>query len=363
MFNRHVIKYLSAYLDNELKPVHKQRVEEHLKVCAFCQKELGVLKALSLNLKTWQESGLNPVFESSVKEEIVRREVEGGVKMKKKTWFIMVPSGVLAGILVVAFLGVYSHRGMEGKITESSDSIGQQYEPYYVNSLYESTKPEYLRGGQRVSQGYYEAMPLKGAELRNASSALTADFSMDSNKQYLSLAASPSPAVSSIKAPVEGQGTVIVIQPVLPATGEGDKIIRTGEIRIEVEDGKATYSRISVVCQELGGYLAESKFYKDYQGRESGRITMRIPKDKFTLALDKVSALGKVENIDTKSFDVGQEYVNLKSRLDAAMVVYNKMLDALQKKQVTIPEAMRLESELTPVTRQIEDLKNKIEYL
>ncbi len=388
MFNRHVLEYLSAYLDNELKPDQKQKVEGHLKVCVFCQKELATLKALSLKMKTWQAPGLSPVFESSVREELVRREVEGGgVKMKNKTWFIMVPSGVLAGILVVAFLGVYNHRGMQGKLTESMDNIGQQYEPYYVNSLYESTKPEYLRSGQKVvlgaakdniiSQGYYGAVPLKGEEIRNTSSALV--LSVDSNPkswqvagsgshrsvehQHLSKAVSSVLATPLINTPVEGQGTVIVIQPVLPATGEGDKIIRSGEIRIEVEDGKKAYNRVSVVCQELGGYLAESKFYKDYQGRESGRITMRIPKDKFTIALDRVSALGKVENIDTKSLDVSQEYINLKSRLDASMIVYNKMLDALQKKQVTIPEAMRLESELTPITRQIEDLKNKIEYL
>jgi predicted nucleic acid-binding Zn-ribbon protein len=73
--------------------------------------------------------------------------------------------------------------------------------------------------------------------------------------------------------------------------------------------------------------------------------------------------LGKVENSFTDSRDVGQEYANLKSRLDAAMVVYNKMLEALQKRQVTIPEAVRLESELTPVLRRIEDLKNQIESL
>ncbi len=45
------------------------------------------------------------------------------------------------------------------------------------------------------------------------------------------------------------------------------------------------------------------------------------------------------------------------------MIIYNKMMEALQKRQVTIPEAMIMESELTPILRRVEDLKNKIDYL
>jgi polyhydroxyalkanoate synthesis regulator phasin len=132
---------------------------------------------------------------------------------------------------------------------------------------------------------------------------------------------------------------------------------------VEVEDGKLAYQKALQICQELGGYMASSNFYKDSQGREAGTITMRIPKEKFESAVDKLGALGKVESSNTDSRDVSQEYANLKTQLDAAMVVYNKMMEALQKKQVTIPEAVRLESELTPILRRIQDLKNRLEYL
>jgi hypothetical protein len=163
-------------------------------------------------------------------------------------------------------------------------------------------------------------------------------------------------APPSYPAPQPGEGPVIVIQPTLPATGQGDMIIRTATVALEVENGKDTYNKASQICQDLGGYLASSNFYKDQEGREAGTITMRIPKDKFTVALDRLGALGKVENIGSNSQDVRQQYSNLKAQLDAAMVVYNKMVEALQKRQVTIPEAIRLESELTPVLRKIENL-------
>ena len=69
-----------------------------------------------------------------------------------------------------------------------------------------------------------------------------------------------------------GQGSVIIVQPVLPATGEEEKIIRSAEVRLEVEDGKVTYNKLSGICKEFNGYLGSSKFYKDKEGRESGMI-------------------------------------------------------------------------------------------
>ncbi|TAN62123.1 DUF4349 domain-containing protein, partial [bacterium] len=160
-----------------------------------------------------------------------------------------------------------------------------------------------------------------------------------------------------------GQDSVIIIQPLLPATGTGEMIIRTAGLRLEVENGKETYKKISEICQELGGYLAESNFFRDEQGRESGRVTLRVPKDKFLTALEKLDTLGKVKDSNTASQDVSQDYANLKSQLDAAKIVYDKMLEALKKRQNTIPEAIKLESELTPVLRRIDVLKNQIERL
>ena len=61
--------------------------------------------------------------------------------------------------------------------------------------------------------------------------------------------------------------------------------------------------------------------------------------------------------------DITQEYANLKNQLETTRIVYDKMMQALQKRQVTIPEAMRLESELSLILLRVESLKNRIDYL
>jgi hypothetical protein len=354
MFSRHVIKELSSYLDNQLSEAKKLKIEKHLKTCELCSQELTRLKLLSEKLKAWLPSEPMVNFESSVRNKIVAWELErGAVKMKKKTLIILIPSGVLAGILVFLFVGqTYIRRGVKGKMRTTSDNIGDQYEPYYA-------------AGGAVAGGLDKKASVYARHFSRFAGATrnqTLGFEDSSSDRLSARPLEEKPTTPKAEMPVE-DSRVIVIQPILPATGEGERIIRIAQVRLEVEDGKDAYKKANEICKELGGYLASSNFYKDREGREAGTITMRIPKDKFLTALDRLGELGKVENSSTDSRDVAQEYANLKSRLDAAMVVYNKMLEALQKRQVTIPEAVRLESELTPVLRRIEDLKNQIEYL
>jgi hypothetical protein len=390
MFRRHVLGDLSSYIDNQLSESRKQKVEAHLTECKLCSLELSKLKLLSEKIKIWQVPNLGSNFEGSVSNEIVQEELERGVvKMKKKTLTILIPSGVIAGILVFLFVGnVYFKHGVTGRVRALSDEIGDQYSPETVSSTL-NRKSYRASSGSSLGGSYLTTRAERNQTLTRAERNQPLEYSGDAGTmQSFETGYMKDTAGATTQLPITlgattqlpyapnkvgswlteqytpaGEGSVIVIQPVLPATGEGEKIIRTAQVVLETQDGKEAYKRANEICKELGGYLSSSNFYKDKAGRESGTITMRIPKEKFLTALDKLAALGKVENSFTDSRDVGQEYANLKSRLDAAMVVYNKMLEALQKRQVTIPEAVRLESELTPVLRRIEDLKNQIESL
>jgi len=362
----HLTKELSSYLDNQLSEARKSEIEEHLKACSMCSQELNRLKMLSEKLKEWHMADLDASFDASVRDEIVARELERGeVKMKKRTLTILLPSGVLAGILVFLFLGQYYVTGrFQGKIRKTaSTTIGEPHKPIGYNNYEVGLAPDASLNEVPAERGSY-ATGLARSERDGGKAYVEIESLGDSLGNFLARKqperSDKSPALVDTQA---YQGSVIVVEPVLPATGEGEKIIRTAEVKLEVEDGKEAYKKASGICQELGGYLAASKFYKDAEGRESGTITMRIPKDNFITALDKISALGKVETSYTNSKDVGQEYTNIKTQLDTSMIVYRKMLEALQKRQATIPEAMKLESELTPVLRRIEELKNKLEYL
>ncbi|MFH1396999.1 MAG: DUF4349 domain-containing protein [Candidatus Omnitrophota bacterium] len=398
-----VLKEISAYFDGQLKPAGKANIEEHLKSCKICAQELVRLRALSDQLKAWQEPQLKESFASSVRDEIVSWELERGqVKMKKKTLAILVPSGALISILAIFFVGHLFFAAMPAQkdqfLKSAVNNIGSivnksELEPYYLNTDVDTQKDiqlgllgisnefkgvlsspiivsqglakrkgsEYGTSYNKFEQASYQAKGMLGAALGGGTVMESADsgrvmYSKSMDRGFLG-ASVPGTDVSV------SEGRIIVIQPVLPATGQGDKIIRTAIMRVRVDDGKEANKKISQICQELGGYLASSSFYRDEEGREAGTVNLRIPKDKFLVALDKLSALGKVEQSRTDSQDVAQQYSNIKAHLDAAMVVYNKTLEALQKKQTTINESIRLESELTPVLQRVEILKNQLEQL
>ena len=366
----HFQKKLSVYLDNQLNEKEKLKISGHLKECKICTDALMRLEALSGKLKAWQVPLVKPGFDTAVTEKIVSWELgKGEVKMKRKTMAVLIPSGVLAGILVFLFVGVSSH--MQVQPRASGDKEGRLGPAVNLSagvsaSSFDASKMV-CYGGVPASKGAILALN------SSASDSLTSSYFISDSRlsgysgsfgMQEGVVQAAAKMASTENYPVdEGQGAVIVIEPGLPATGQGEKIIRTGAVVLEVENGKQAYKKVSDLCQELGGFLASSNFYRDNEGREAGTVTLRIPKDKFATALDRLSVLGKVQGIRTDSKDVSQEYSNLTSKLDAAMVVYKKMLEALQKKQVTIAEAVRLESELTPILKRVQDLKNEIESL
>ncbi len=373
MFKRHVINELSSFLDNQLSDEERLKIEEHLKTCKSCNEELTKLKLLSEKLKLWHAPGLDESFDASLRSEIVQREIERGrIKMKKKTLAILIPSGALAAILLILFMGqAYLKQGILGRQKVAFLGSVTSSDKYLWGSG-EYRSDELTSGSaalSRLGEGYDFKKGDKLAKPASAGGYVYSRSQSEISQQNNGPQAYPHDQSSAQRtADVDssvntGEGSVIIVQPTFPATGMGEKIIRTATVQLEVEDGKETYNKVSQLCQELGGYLANSNFYRDMEGRQGGTITLRIPQGKFITALERLNALGKVENVNSDSKDVSQEYANLKAELDAAAVVYNKMLEALQKRQTTIPEAMRLESELTPILRRIENLKNKIEYL
>ncbi|MFH0877578.1 MAG: DUF4349 domain-containing protein [Candidatus Omnitrophota bacterium] len=386
MFKRHVVGLLSGYLDSQLSEREKQHVEEHLKTCGNCALELQRLQKLSETLKAWQAPEPVAGFDDLVRNEIVRQELQKEeVPVDRKTLKVLIPSGVLAGILVLLFVisaPMYLKRGIQGKMRESADTIGDAYSPGYTTSEYEPyhMQTNYSVDGKvlNAAGGTLEGKVLRGITQRTGSQVYAkykdeSNLAWDAKALYSRVPAGlnvakagglrQTSAEEAVRSNLVTEGPIILIQPTLPATGQGEKIIRTGSVTLEVEDSKGTYKKVSEICQAFGGYLGNSSFYKDREGRQSGTITLRIPQVKFLQALDELGALGKVENMSTSSKDVSQEYANLKSQLDAVMVVYTKMLDALQKRQTTIDQAINLESEISPVLRRIENLKNQIEVL
>lgn len=371
-------KELSALLDNQLPQAQKIKIEEHIKSCPLCAKEFEYLKALSCKIKEWQLPELGESFDAKLRERIVLEGLkESEVKMNKKTLWFLVPSSALAGILVLVFVvKFYNYLTPQNlRISPESvgvlqskqayDSLGEQYEPYYD---YDANINKKVRNIGVMKEAVYDrrstlAGQMKGDRGKTLAAEQATYGTHADLSGYVKKEVSTRGESYEGKYITSGISPVIVVQPVIPGTAEGEKVIRNATVNLEVDNGQDTYNKVVVICQELGGYLSGSNFYRDKQNRESGSLTLRIPKKNFDTCIERLSNLGKVKGMNTYSQDVAQEYANLNSQLNTAMIVYNKMLEAMQKRQVSAEEAYRLESELTPIVNKIQGLKNRIEYL
>ena len=129
-------------------------------------------------------------------------------------------------------------------------------------------------------------------------------------------------------------------------------LVYTATFNMAVYQVEIGLDRTEALAKELGGYLSS---------RGDNEITIRVPRDKFNVALDRIAQLGEVIHRDVKALDVTDEYVDTESRLRNARVMRDRLQALLQK--AAVKEALEIEKELARVTQELELLEGKMKAL
>ncbi len=146
----------------------------------------------------------------------------------------------------------------------------------------------------------------------------------------------------------------------LPSTEER-MIIRTGEMSLVVEDVVDARDEIAQLAVRYDGYVVSSRISGEEQDRR-GRISIRVPDDRFEQALAKLGELAvRVTSERTDSRDVTEEYVDLQSRLKNAEATESQYLALLERAEVE--ETIRIYELLHQVRREVEQIKGQMQYL
>jgi hypothetical protein len=144
--------------------------------------------------------------------------------------------------------------------------------------------------------------------------------------------------------------------------GADRKIIRTGQITLEIADIAKSMESVATVATDLGGYVVSSNRYGN-EDKASGRVTIRVPANRFSEAFIKLRNLAvKVPNESTNSQDVTEEYTDLQARLRNLEATEAQFLSILEKSK-TVDEILKVQREISNVRGQIEQVKGRIKYL
>jgi hypothetical protein len=151
-----------------------------------------------------------------------------------------------------------------------------------------------------------------------------------------------------------GQGTV----------PDSPKLIKTAEMTIEVGKGEfeSKFEAAKNVAVKFGGHVTNSVTSRQQGQMISGTVTIRVPTKQFDTAIAALKTIGQVDNLSVKAEDVGQEYVDLQSRLKNYQAQEAQLLAIMTKAQ-TVAETLQVEEQLTSVQGEIEVIKGRMQYL
>lgn len=388
-----VRRLISAYLDKETSEKERAFVEEHLKVCPKCRSYHRQLEKLSVVLNRYESQDISSDLEQRIKVKFLGNKYKEVAKMSKKRFLIGAGSGALAILLMFVLVGGlqnYLKRGLQGRMHDVADELGEQYAP--GRGQYESTvtldsrnRDAIAFGGKKIDKGYDgsyahdnkalsspKQAPLKTfnaafAKLPSLSSEATGQSGFykgrhipsehavaDYNDSYLEVKKPIAPPT------IDEGGPIIIVEPYLPATGKEDKLIRNATMSLEVKNVQETYDNVVRIAKDKKGYLAGANFNEQRTGKIGAQVVLRVPKDKFEETIDEIRKLGEVKNFDINSMDVSQDYNSLVSELNTTKIVYDKIAEKLKEKKTDINKAINLESQLTPIAKRIENIRNRI---
>ena len=147
----------------------------------------------------------------------------------------------------------------------------------------------------------------------------------------------------------------------LPSTEER-MIVRTGEISLVVEEVVDARDEIAQLAVRLDGYVVSSRISGEEQDMR-GRISIRVPDEKFELALAELRDLAvRVTAESTSSEDITEQYIDLKARLKNAEATESQYL-ALLEKATDVEDILSIYERLSRVRSEIEQIKGRMQYL
>ena len=138
------------------------------------------------------------------------------------------------------------------------------------------------------------------------------------------------------------------------------KIVKTGEITLEVPAVAAAVGELRAMALALDGYVSDSRSGGE---EESATITLRVPAERFDQALDRLHAMdGEVRVEATRDEDVTTVVVDLDARirnLQASEEQYRLLVQRAEK----IDDVLAVQSRLDEVRGQVEQLTAQLTQL
>ena len=135
--------------------------------------------------------------------------------------------------------------------------------------------------------------------------------------------------------------------------------IRTGEIRLRVNDTERASEQIRSLAAERGGFVSDSSQEVEERHDETwrtGTMTVRVPSEEFDATVAEIESQGEVRSVDTRSEDVTDQLVDIEARLENLRAERDRLRELYDGANDT-EDVLAVQRELADVQEEIERLE------
>lgn len=142
------------------------------------------------------------------------------------------------------------------------------------------------------------------------------------------------------------------------ATASPAMLIRTGTMRVRVNDLDAAHRAATQAAERLGGYVGNENTTNASYG-SSATLTLRVPAPRYTALADTLARLGTVEERTTEVDDVTRAYADLDARTATRRATEARFRELLARAN-TVDEVMAVERQLGEIRADIESAEAQL---
>lgn len=135
------------------------------------------------------------------------------------------------------------------------------------------------------------------------------------------------------------------------------KLIKTGNINLEIENLSESILKVEEWISSYGGYISNSS-----NSEKNAWFNIKIPSSKFDDAMNSACSLGKVLNHSENTEDVSEQYYDLASRLQNKKTMKSKLEGYLSNAK-DIKDLLEIERELNSVISDIDSMEGRLKRL
>jgi hypothetical protein len=141
------------------------------------------------------------------------------------------------------------------------------------------------------------------------------------------------------------------------------KIIYTGHLSVVAKDFDQAEPKVREIAKKHKGYIADAQVQRKQGTRPSATWIIRTPAADFDDCLHELAGLGVPESQRVATQDVGEEYVDVQSRVTSKKKIEERILEMLKDRKGDLKEVMELEGKLGAIREEIEKAQGRLNYL